>query len=100
MKTGWLKAEDAWYYLNSDGTMAKDWIQVDGTYYYLLNGAMVTGWLRIGNDYYYMRGNGSMVTGWRKMDGKYYYLTATVSLSADGRILMESGISSSRMERC
>ena len=47
MKTGWLKAEDAWYYLNSDGTMAKDWIQVDGTYYYLLNGAMVTGWLRI-----------------------------------------------------
>ena len=34
--------------------MAKDWIQVDGTYYYLLNGAMVTGWLRIGNDYYYM----------------------------------------------
>ena len=55
MKTGWLKAEDAWYYLNSDGTMAKDWIQVDGTYYYLLNGAMVTGWLRIGNDYYYAR---------------------------------------------
>ena len=60
MKTGWLKLEDKWYYLNGSGVMAANqWV---GNYYLKSNGEMaVDEW--VDNGKYYVDESGK----WMKM---------------------------------
>ena len=76
MKTGWLKEQGTWYYLeNQEGIMLVGFQQVDGKqYYFSASGAMQTGWKWFDNHYRYFEANGAMKTGWIKDKGIWYYL--------------------------
>ena len=76
MKTGWLKDQGTWYYLeDQEGIMLVGFQQVDGKqYYFSLSGAMQTGWKWFDNHYRYFEGSGAMKTGWIKDKGIWYYL--------------------------
>ncbi|MEI3896282.1 MULTISPECIES: 3D domain-containing protein, partial [unclassified Bacillus (in: firmicutes)] len=87
MKTGWLKDNDRWYYLdaNNGGSMKTGWVNVEGKYYYLDTdsdpnkiGVMKTGWVRDNDKWYYLDGSadGSMKTGWFQENDQWYYLDA------------------------
>ena len=54
---------------NQDG-----WQQIEGHWYYYINGSKQTGWQRIGDIWYYLNENGEMLTGWQKLGGVWYYL--------------------------
>jgi glucan-binding YG repeat protein len=64
MKTGWLKDNDRWYYLDANN-----------------GGSMKTGWFQEGDAWYYLDANqgGSMVTGQATIEGKTY------TFAADGK---------------
>jgi hypothetical protein len=75
MKTGWVKDNNKWYFLNGSGEMLTGWIRPGGTWYFLeKSGAMKTGWLWDNNKWYYLDGSGAMKTGWVKTGGKWYLL--------------------------
>ena len=103
MQTGWLNLDGTWYYLNTDGSMAKDiWI---GTYYVDANGAwyyfdangymlantttpdgyyvdengawIVEGWQNSGYGWWYQRANGTYPhSEWEMINGIWYYFDA------------------------
>ncbi len=75
-QTGWINDGQSWYFLNTDGTQVKGWIQQDGEYYYLLptTGQMQTGWEKIDDAWYYLKADGRMANEWLYVDDKYYYL--------------------------
>ena len=84
MYTGWLYYGGSYYYLNADGTLARDtwigdyyvdedgvwsesagsggeWLYKDKHWYYYLDGNMFTGWLSVGGGnwyYFYKEGDG------------------------------------------
>ena len=62
----------------SNGAMQTDWLDLNGTKYYLKSdGAMATTWVKIGNTWYYMNpSSGAMQTGWLKLGSTWYYLNA------------------------
>ena len=37
MRTGWLKQNNKWYYLNGNGAMQIGWKKIDGKWYYFLS---------------------------------------------------------------
>ena len=60
MKTGWLKDNGSWYYLQDSGAMQTGWMQVSGKWYYAYN----SGELAINTitpDGYYVDYNGEWV---------------------------------------
>lgn len=63
------------YYLNENGYMATNWVNVNNKWYYLgLDGSKKTGWQYIQEQWYYLDSNGVMQNGWIKdTNGKYYY---------------------------
>jgi len=66
------------YYLKEDGTMATNWLYINGSWYYLgQDGGIKTGWQNVNGEWYYLDSNGLMKTGWIKdLNSKYYYLQA------------------------
>lgn len=77
MKTSWLENDKKWYYLNADGSMATGWIKLDGFWYYLNgDGSMAVGWYKVGNDWYNSNADGSMRTGWLQEGKVKYYLNS------------------------
>lgn len=63
IKTGWLKDNNKYYYLNSLGIMQKGWIKDSGKDYYLDNsGVMQTGWKQSNGSWYYLNSDGSMAS--------------------------------------
>lgn len=101
--TGWLKYNDKWYYIGSNGraykrwqylsyngkkswyffndscAMEKGWLKDNNKWYYLnSSGAMVTGWNKINyknkDEWFYFNSDGVMQTGWLKENGNWYYL--------------------------
>lgn len=77
--TGWQLFEDNWYYMYSDGKMAKDtWI---GQYYVDQNGIWDTSakkdsgeWIYSGNRQWYRHADGSYTTNnWELINGSWYY---------------------------
>lgn len=65
------------YYLQDNGNMATDWLNINGIWYYFgTGGAKRTGWQTIGDKWYYFDSFGMMKTGWilDANTGKYYYL--------------------------
>ena len=68
MVTGWLRIEDDYYFMKSDGSMTTGWREMDG-------------------QYYYFNTDGRLVRGWANLDGKYYYLSVgseLLTLEKDG----------------
>ena len=60
MKTGWVKSNNIWYYMNPnqdgpEGAMVKNsWLTIDGkTYFMNESGAMVEGWYKVQDNWYY-----------------------------------------------
>ena len=48
------------------------WFQIDGKWYYYLNGTCQIGWLKNGNTWYYFDSAGAMVTGVVSIDGTHH----------------------------
>ncbi|MGL4109254.1 N-acetylmuramoyl-L-alanine amidase [Clostridium sp. LP20] len=72
-KSGWIKENGKWYYLDSAGKKVQGWNKVSGIWYYMgKDSVMVTGWQIIDSSIYYFQSSGAMVTGTQKIDGKTY----------------------------
>ena len=83
MQTGWLNLGGTWYYLNADGSMAKDtWI---GTYYVDGSGVwVVEGWQQNSYGWWYQRANGTYpASEWEQINGIWYYFDANGYMLAD-----------------
>lgn len=72
----WKQNEAGQYtYENPDGSLAKEWQQIDGPWYYFNdNGIMQTGWMELEGAWYYLDASGEMMTGWIKDNGSWYYM--------------------------
>ena len=73
----WSKVNNNWTYIEN-GVKKTGWIKDNSKWYYLDNsGAKRTGWQLVGGEWYYLDSAGVMKTGWLKdLDGKWYYLKA------------------------
>ncbi len=73
MQTGWIQADNAWYYSLEDGSMATGWQKIGPSWYYLSNtGQMMTGWILVGGGWYYLDpATGAMWAGQFTPDGHY-----------------------------
>ena len=76
------------YYLKEDGTMATNWLYLNGNWYYLgQDGGIKTSWQNVNGEWYYLDSNGLMKTGWIKdLNGKYYYIQANGVMAKNTRI--------------
>lgn len=86
MQKGWMQDKDEnWYHLNTDGEMQKGWFNdTNGKWYYLKeSGVMEKDWVKdINGKWYYLKDNGEMATGWiQDNDGKWYYLNQDGSMA-------------------
>ena len=113
-KQGWVKESNAWYYYNTDGTMARNkwagnyWLGADGRmatsawvdnnrYYVGNNGAWVKnakrpeekkqGWVKESNTWYYYNTDGTLARN--KWAGNYW-------LGADGKMATNSWVDNNR----
>jgi len=94
VKNNWVQN----YYLKSDGNMATEWLNINGSWYYFgVDGAKKTSWQKVNGIWYYLdTAEGKMKTGWYKdFDGKWYYLYSDGSMAykttVDGYKLGASG---------
>ena len=77
-QTGWVLADDIWYYLDSSGKMMTGWVLVNGKWYFLNDsGEMQTGWILDDGTRYYLKSSGEMMTGWVLEDDIWYYLNSS-----------------------
>ena len=113
-KTGWVKESNAWFYYNTDGTLARNkwagnyWLGADGRmatnswvdnnrYYVGANGAWVKdakhpeekkqGWVKEANTWFYYNIDGTLARN--KWAGNYW-------LGADGRMVTNSWVDNNR----
>ena len=80
------QSNGAWKYQELDGSFAKGWKFVGGTWYYLdpSTGIMKTGWQTIGNNKYYLHPWGAMQgEGWFKQGDDWYWITASGAAAID-----------------
>lgn len=96
---GWLMVLGRWYYFDSSGYVVKnDWIEEDGSRYYLSgDGGMSVGWSRWEGNWYYFGENGAMQVGWlQTQPGEWYYLnqdgTMAYNTTIDGYLIDENGL--------
>lgn len=86
VQAGWNRANDSWYVVKEDGSLATGWYKdTNGTWYNLSSeGKMNTGWFHdIDGKWYYLEPkSGRMKTGWIKdSDRKWYYLNTNGSMA-------------------
>lgn len=87
MKTGWLQDKGVWYFLQDNGAMKTGWVQDKGTWYFLQdNGSMKTGWVQDNGAWYFLQDSGAMKTGWLNDNGTWYFLNANGSMAANTTI--------------
>ena len=82
-RTGWVKQDGSWYYLNEDGSYATGWLRLEEATYYLgEDGVMVTGFTVCDGKLYYFASSGALqtITGWKRIDGTWYYFNQDHSL--------------------
>ena len=75
--TGWVKQDDQWSYINSDGSKATGFLNLGSSTFYLdQNGVLKTGWFKVGKNYYYADpdNEGRLKTGWLTYNDARYYL--------------------------
>jgi len=99
VKSGWLKDNNSFYYLQGDGSMVTGLNKIDGkSYMFNDNGTLATGWIQLSGYWYYFNTDGSMATGWISDNGTNYYLYNTgamakgwINLDGTWYYLKESG---------
>ena len=72
----WIVQDDKWYWLKSDGSMAKGGQNINGKWYFFHeDGSMHEGWLEYFDKVYYLTANdGDMVSReCRQIEGEWYY---------------------------
>lgn len=75
--TGWAARNGHWYYYQNN-TMAKGWLHLGSTWYFLdQSGVMKTGWVYVNNKWYFMDASGAMKTNWVYDHGKWYFMDAS-----------------------
>ncbi|APF24580.1 cadherin-like beta sandwich domain-containing protein [Clostridium butyricum] len=80
-------AKNKWFFVQGDGTMATGWVSFGGSWYYLNDdGTMVTEWLNNGGKWYYLGSDGAMKTGWVQLSGNWYYLYSDGSMACNTTI--------------
>ena len=76
LTASWVKDENGYRYLYSDGSFTKNgWELIEDKWYYFTDsGYRMTGWLKLGNTSYFFEDDGVMAAkSWKKIDGKWYY---------------------------
>ena len=83
--TGWVNVQGTWYYFNAEGVMQKWWVKDGNTWYYLNgSGQMQTGWLQDGGKWYYLENSGAMkASQWFQVGGKWYYVDGSGALAVN-----------------
>ena len=77
LDTGWYSAESRnWYYFDEKGRAVDGWIEENGDWYYLDDGAYKTGWAVISGaddaeEWYFFDDDGRMLSDCRTPDGYY-----------------------------
>lgn len=101
MRTGYITAGTDHYFLNSNGSLQKGWVNVNGTFRYFaqsdgkeivptvaVNTADKQYWTAVEEGgvfkIFYINNNRSLVTGWQTIGGKRYYFDTTGRLITDG----------------
>ena len=83
----WSHAGD-YYYIKQDGSIAYDWQEIEGKWYYFNRGRVdrgraLTGWHKLDGSWFYLSESGAnqgeMLSGWQKIDGTWYYLSGANS---------------------
>lgn len=76
LASGWVRRDDSWLYINQDGSLAKGWLNLNGTWYYLdpNNGTMRTGWVLVDGLWYWLDSSGAMATGWTNIGSSRWQL--------------------------
>lgn len=78
MANQWVQVNGKWQYNDSLGQALKNTWYYDrslGKNYYLqADGTMATEWLNLSGNWYYLGGDGAMKTGWQLVNGGWYYL--------------------------
>lgn len=86
----WIQENGSWMYYDSTGNLLKNSWYYDKNYgksYYLkADGTMAVNWLYLNGKWYYLGQDGGMKTGWQYVNGKYYYLQADGSMAKDTQI--------------
>ena len=93
----WIVQDDKWYWLKSDGSMAKGWQNINGKWYFFHeDGSMHEGWLEYFDKVYYLTANdGDMVSReCRQIEGEWYYFNengerlekANITVDEQGKI--------------
>ena len=90
-KTGWVALEFTNYDPSAPSTPPAsngEWKQVDGKWYYYIDGVMQTGWKKYNGDWYYLNSDGVMRTGWLELNGSKYYFRDNGAMVI-GKIMIE-----------
>ncbi len=86
----WVQINGGWQYNDSTGkTLKNAWFYDKnyGKYYYLkADGTMATNWIYLNGSWYYLGQDGGMRTGWQNIDGKYYYLQSDGAMAKSTQI--------------
>ena len=83
LKEGWIKKDNKWYYIDSNGKYHTGWLYLNNKWYYFnSSGEMQTGWLALGNVKYYLNTNGEMVIGLQEIGGKTYFFNTSGAMQA------------------
>lgn len=70
--------------VDSDGTAATGWREIDGQWYFFNNsGAMQASWYDDGSSWYWFGSDGAMATGWRSIAGSWYCFGASGVMKAN-----------------
>ena len=84
---GWTQENEAWYYLEQNGTNSVGWKQIHGDWYFFdESGKLFTGWYQNpGGNYFYLDpdNNGRMVTGWKDIYSSRYYFDSNGYMLSD-----------------
>lgn len=86
----WNQTNGIWQYYDSTGNPLKNTWFYDKNYgkkYYLKNdGSMATNWLSLNGSWYYLGQDGGMKTGWQYVNGKYYYMQSDGTMAKNTQI--------------
>lgn len=90
-KDTWVKVEQGYVYLSENGSVLRNkWIKENDAWYFIASdGLMATGWANINDAWYYFNESGAMMTGWLSVDNKTYYLNSDGVMAADTTLEIE-----------
>lgn len=86
MKTGWVKDNGYWYYLQDYAAVTGHRYNLDGKdYFFGEDGKMKTGWIKDGGIWYYSDASGALITGkFTTINGKKYAFSNSGYWANDG----------------